>query len=121
MSGSGSPGEAKARIEAARAKKVAKESGQPIAPARSLRAPRLFPENRDAWDVFLRMTTQARVAGMGGVVGFDYTPLPFVFRMVGVGRDDWAETFEKVRALEAFWVTRINSSLKKDKKTGGRE
>lgn len=59
----------------------------------------LWPDNEPAVLVFAQMSTQWRV-GMGGPVGLDYTPLPFVLRMSGIARTDWPDLFASVRLME---------------------
>lgn len=53
-----------------------------------------------AYNAFVAMTTQWRT-GFGGVIGLDYNVLPTVFRLTGVPRKDWPETFECLRFMEA--------------------
>lgn len=60
----------------------------------------IWPDNLAATNVFVSVTTQWRT-GFGGVTGLDYNVLPSVFRLVGVPRTDWPDTFECVRVMEA--------------------
>ena len=46
------------------------------------------------------MFTQWRT-GMGGPTGLDYAALPAVMRMTGIPRDQWQDTFESLRVMEA--------------------
>lgn len=46
------------------------------------------------------MTTQWN-QGFGGPAGLKYESLPIVFRMTGVPRAEWPDTFECVRVMEA--------------------
>lgn len=70
-------------------------TAEDLAPA----AVELWPENEAAVLAFAQMSTQWRV-GMGGPVGLDYAPLPFVLRMSGIPRGDWSDVFESVRLME---------------------
>lgn len=67
----------------------------------------VWPDNDAAVMAFAQMGTQWRV-GMGGPVGLDYSPLPFVLRMNGVPRADWPEVFESVRVMENAALTAMN-------------
>jgi hypothetical protein len=59
----------------------------------------VWPDNLQAANVFIAMATQWRV-GFGGAVGLDYNVLPSVFRLVGVPRAQWSDTFECIRVME---------------------
>lgn len=59
----------------------------------------LWPDTEPAVMAFIQMGTQWRV-GMGGPIGLDYGPLPFVLRMNAVPRTEWPVVFEDVRVLE---------------------
>jgi hypothetical protein len=50
--------------------------------------------------VFDAMRTQWRV-GMNGAAGLDYTSLPVVLRLQSIPRNDWPDTFDCVRVMEA--------------------
>lgn len=60
----------------------------------------IWPDNLTAANVFISITTQWRT-GFGGATGLDYNVLPPVFRLLGVPRAQWADTFECVRVMEA--------------------
>ncbi len=59
----------------------------------------IWPENWTAVEVFSAMQTQWR-AGMGGVVGLDYTALPVVMDLIGTAANERAECFDGVRVME---------------------
>lgn len=59
----------------------------------------LWPDVVMAVKVFATMGKQWR-AGAGGLMGLDYTPLPFVLRMARVPRAEWPDVFEDLRVLE---------------------
>lgn len=61
----------------------------------------VFPDNVEAVNVFIAMSTQWRTAGMVGVpTGLDYSALPTVMGLCEVAEADRAEVFEGVRILE---------------------
>jgi len=60
----------------------------------------IWPDNLAATNVFVAMTTQWRT-GFGGATGLDYNVLPSVFRLTGIPRKEWPDTFECVRVMEA--------------------
>ena len=61
------------------------------------------------------MTTQVRMGGMGGVVGFDWTALPVILEFGDhiVEEEDRPDLLRKLRALESYWVARVNRPTKK--------
>jgi hypothetical protein len=50
--------------------------------------------------VFIAMATQWRTGAIGAT-GLDYGALPAVFRLVGVPRAKWPDTFECLRVMES--------------------
>lgn len=60
----------------------------------------VYPDNWLAFEVFASMQTQLRM-GMAGPIGFDYSVLPFVFKMRGVKKSDRPEMFELLRVMES--------------------
>lgn len=63
-------------------------------------AAEVWPDNVAAVNVFIAMDTQWRT-GFGGATGLDYNVLPSVFRLAGIPRKEWPDTFECVRVMEA--------------------
>ncbi|EJL77359.1 Phage related hypothetical protein (DUF1799) [Polaromonas sp. CF318] len=62
----------------------------------------IWPENVYAFNVFGRMRkTQWRVAGMGGLLGLDYTSLPFFLDLEGVPPSQRVEVVDMVQAMES--------------------
>jgi hypothetical protein len=59
----------------------------------------IWPDNLPAVNVFIAMSTQWRV-GVNGATGLDYSVMPAVFRLVGVPRALWPDTFECLRVME---------------------
>lgn len=71
----------------------------------------VWPENWDAVQVFLAMSTQWRFAvGMGNAIwqGLDYTALPVVERRLGIR--DRADCFARLRVIEAAAVRARNEA-----------
>ena len=59
----------------------------------------LWAVNAEAFSVFNSMSTQWR-AGMSGATGLDYTSLPIVMDLEGIGADDRKQVFRDVRTME---------------------
>lgn len=59
----------------------------------------LWPEHEPALRLFDAMQTQWRVA-MGGPIGLDYGPLPWVCRCVGITSDQEPDVFADLRVME---------------------
>lgn len=59
----------------------------------------LWPENREAWGLWLVMQTQWRV-GMGGATGLDYAAMQATLGLTGVKKKQWPEMFQLIRAME---------------------
>lgn len=69
----------------------------------------LWPEHREAYEIFGACATQWRViAGMGNAIhqGIDYTALESVMRMRGV--EDQSTRFEQIRHIEAGALSVMN-------------
>ena len=61
----------------------------------------LWPENEQAIDLFIAMSTQLRTAGLNGrVIGFDYNALPIVMRALGIARRDQPGVFRQLQIAE---------------------
>lgn len=58
----------------------------------------VWPENRQALEVFLALQTQWRTGALGGVLGLDYTALEAVLRMMQV--TDQPTMFEDMQIME---------------------
>jgi hypothetical protein len=64
----------------------------------------VWPENWTAWEVFAAMATQWTIStGMGGAVyhGLNYVALPVVEARIGVKKRQRADTFARLRVMEA--------------------
>lgn len=68
-----------------------------------------WPENGPVLEVFSRVSTQWRVAGMGGYVGLDYTALYRVMDEMGYRGPDWLQMLDDIAAMEAGAMARRNS------------
>ncbi len=64
----------------------------------------IWPDNKAAVDVFVAMSTQWRVGGVGAI-GFDYNVLPLVMNMIGTPEDERAGVFESLRLMEETALT----------------
>ena len=60
----------------------------------------IWPDNVAATNVFVAAITQWRT-GYRGATGLDYNVLPTVFRLTGISRVEWPDTFECVRVMES--------------------
>lgn len=61
---------------------------------------RVLPENWEAVRVFVALSTQWRLAPMGGPVGLDNAAIPPTLMLMGIGRKRWAEIFERLMVME---------------------
>lgn len=59
----------------------------------------VWPENWEVVQMFLRCQTQWRTTGMGGVIGFDYGAVAWLFRLHGV--KDQRALLEDLQIMEA--------------------
>jgi len=64
--------------------------------------PILASANYTAWEVFLSLTSQLKTAGMGGVLGVDYSSLPAVFEAYGVPEEHFRFEFEKIAIINSI-------------------
>lgn len=71
----------------------------------------LDPGNSIAWEIFEETATQVRTAGLGSVVGFDYSSLPLFFKAYEVPECDWWIMLKK---LNVIYGTAISLWNKKD-------
>ena len=69
-----------------------------------------MPENRDVWEVLQAGSTQIRVAGMGGTIGFDYNALARLADNFGV--DTPRAFWKKIQAVEV--VIRRNENKQRE-------
>lgn len=71
----------------------------------------VWPENWTAWEVFAAMATQWQIsAGMSGAIhhGLNYAALPVVEQRLGVKKRHRADTFARLRVLEAVAREELN-------------
>lgn len=74
----------------------------------------LWPENWPAWQLFCRVSTQWRMAPMGGITGLDYAPL-FVLldretQSATDPRKAWDELFDDIRHLESVAIETLRDA-----------
>jgi hypothetical protein len=60
----------------------------------------VWPDNVEAVNVFVEVSTQWRYAGMGSPSGLDYPSIESTLRMTGIPRKRWAGLFADVRVME---------------------
>lgn len=73
----------------------------------------LWPENRDAWGLWLALQTQWRT-GMAGATGLDYTALQATLGLMGIKKKLWPELFQLIRAMEIATLDEWGKQRKKD-------
>jgi hypothetical protein len=74
----------------------------------------LDPENVLVWEMFnLHLASQARVGGMGGFLGFDYSVLPLLFQAYEIAPFEWSVYLEKIAILSRIAVKCWNTETKK--------
>lgn len=73
----------------------------------------LWPENREAWGLWLALQTQWRV-GAVGATGLDYTALQATLGLMGVKKKRWPEMFQLIRAMEIATLDEWGKQRKKD-------
>ena len=70
----------------------------------------VWPDNRQAVEVFRAMDTQWLAAGMGGATGLNYASLPSVWEAMGLTPEERQETFEPLRWLEKAALTAMHDN-----------
>lgn len=73
----------------------------------------VWPENWEAMVVFSRLSTQWRT-GFSGPTGLDYTAVPVVMRLCGIGPAQRNEVFEVVRQMETEALMYFSERTKKN-------
>lgn len=61
--------------------------------------PILEEGNVEIWKVFEILHTQARIAGLGSFVSFDYGPLSMIFKAMSIPESEWIFALEKLNAI----------------------
>lgn len=69
----------------------------------------VWEENIPVVHLFLKLRTQRRHAGMGAMVGFDYTPLFHLLDRQYPDRDDWEAAFDAFRIMEEAAIEAANT------------
>lgn len=60
----------------------------------------VWPCNLPTYNLWCRVQTQWRVGAMGGKTGLDYPGVAVVMRQIGIKRQDRAEVFDHLQAME---------------------
>jgi len=68
--------------------------------------PGIFPENKAAWALFIRSSTQL-ITSFGGVIGFNYLALQWVADKFEIKLD--AEMLIKLQAMESEFTACVNA------------
>lgn len=61
----------------------------------------IWPENWPTWKLWAEMSSQWRVAGMGGLIGLDYAPLFMRMDRMRLDEDTYELMFADIRAMES--------------------
>lgn len=67
----------------------------------------IFPDNAITVAIFQDMLTQWRT-GPGGIIGFDYNVLPFIFRTRRIKREEREDTFDCLQIMERAAINAIH-------------
>lgn len=67
----------------------------------------IWPENVDTVSIFLRLSTQWVVGGMGGIVGLNYQAVEAVFNILDI--EDRAEIFAGLQIMERAALAVVNA------------
>ncbi len=68
------------------------------------RCPDLWPDNYPAWELWIRVQTQWRVAPSGDLIGLDYSALYQVAKSLDI--EMTRANLEKIQALEVWTLNR---------------
>jgi hypothetical protein len=71
----------------------------------------VWPDNFPAVNALIAMDTQWRI-GAAGPTGLDYNVMPSVFRFLAIPRQEWPDTFDCVRVLEAEALATMSEGRK---------
>lgn len=75
----------------------------------------IWPENERAVYLFVRVSTQWRVAGMGGFVGLSYESVSFMLKLYysDLEVEEVKTLFEELQIMEFAALSVLNEGLKK--------
>jgi hypothetical protein len=59
-----------------------------------------MPENHEVWKVFELIHSQARTAGLGGFISFDFSALPFILTTLFIPKSQWIFVVEKLAIIQ---------------------
>lgn len=85
-----------------------KQWGLATPPCRTCPKPILLPINFWFWEVYLSLLGQARTAGFGGFVGFDFTAMRFILEAMDVPREKWYVAIELANMLTGVTAEKLN-------------
>jgi Phage related hypothetical protein (DUF1799) len=71
----------------------------------------VFPENWDALEIFLALTTQWVIGGIGVHVGLNYQSVEFLFKIYNVR--DKRQMLDDLRAIEAGALKKFREAAEK--------
>ncbi|MDB5967336.1 MAG: hypothetical protein JWQ72_3836 [Polaromonas sp.] len=60
----------------------------------------IWPDNVHAFSVYRRLHNSQWRVGPGGLIGLDYSSLPFFLELEGVTRAEWPEVTSGVQLME---------------------
>jgi hypothetical protein len=66
----------------------------------------IWPENERAVNLFIKLSTQWR-AGMGGLIGLDYSPLFVLMERMKLTDADFDQVFDDIRVIEREALTQM--------------
>ena len=70
----------------------------------------IWPENVQAVQVFVTLSTQWRIGPSGHLMGLEYTAIPAVLALLRIPRGAWPELFADLRAMEGAAVEALRPS-----------
>lgn len=65
------------------------------------------------WELFEETATHVRTAGMGGIVGFDYSALPMFLKAYDVPESEWWIVLKKLGLIYSIAVRLWNEQSNK--------
>lgn len=68
----------------------------------------IWPENMAAINLFTTLQTQLRGGGMGGVMGFDYTPFFARMDRMKLSEQEYEWLFDDIRVIESEALSAMN-------------
>ena len=69
----------------------------------------IWEDNLAAFSLMMKISTQWRVAPMGGYVGIDYNVAIAVMNRMGLSDDEWNEMLDDLAVMEAAALGQLNA------------